>query len=206
MDIQTLSIFIPTFLVVAVTPGINMTLAMVLGMTIGVRKTMWMMYGEIIGVAIIAILAIVGVARLMIAYPIVFECFKLLGATYLAYIGLQLWRSKGKISISENIDIPTTSSLGLFSQGFVTSIVNPKGWAFMVSLLPPFIISTKPLVPQILVLTFIIMCCEFICMLMYASGGKSLKHFLKHAKNVKIMNRASGSIMILIALWLALGK
>ncbi len=206
MDISTLSLFIPTFLIVAVTPGINMTLAMVLGMTIGVRKTMWMMYGEIIGVAIIAILAIVGVAKLMIAYPLIFDCFKLLGAAYLAYIGLQLWRSKGKISFTENIEVPTSTNYQLFSQGLITALVNPKGWAFMVSLLPPFINPDKSILLQLTVLTFIIMCCEFTCMLMYASGGKSLKHFLKHTKNVKTMNRISGSIMLLIALWLALGK
>lgn len=54
MSWATLSVFIPTFLFVSLTPGMCMTLAMVLGMTQGVKRTLWMMVGELIGVGFVA--------------------------------------------------------------------------------------------------------------------------------------------------------
>ncbi|GAL13267.1 putative threonine efflux protein [Vibrio astriarenae] len=41
-------------------------------------------------------------------------------------------------------------------QGFVTAIANPKGWAFMISLLPPFVDQSAALTPQLIVLVSII--------------------------------------------------
>ena len=66
------------------------------------------------------------------------------------------------------------SSINLISQGYITAVANPKGWAFMVSILPPFISLDKPIILQFTVLLSIIMLSEFICMLIYANGGKGL--------------------------------
>ncbi len=51
MTLTMLSVFIPTFILVSLTPGMCMTLSLSLGMTIGLRRTFWMMYGELLGVA-----------------------------------------------------------------------------------------------------------------------------------------------------------
>ena len=125
-DLAVLAVFIPTFFFVSITPGMCMTLAMTLGMSIGVRRTMWMMIGELIGVAIVAIAAVFGVAGIMLNYPDVFEVLKWIGGGYLAYIGVNMWRSKGKMSIGDNKP-SDVSRYSLFTQGFVTAIANPKG-------------------------------------------------------------------------------
>ena len=97
------------------------------------------------------------------------------------------------------------AGLTLFMQGLVTAISNPKGWGFMIALLPPFISTELPIVPQMLVLLSIIILSEFVCMMIYASGGKTLRVFLSTGSNVKIMNRISGSLMIGVGFWLAFG-
>ncbi len=61
--------FIPTFFVVSVTPGMCMTLALTMGMTIGVKKTFYMMWGELFVVALVSIAAVSGVAAVMLKYP-----------------------------------------------------------------------------------------------------------------------------------------
>ena len=70
------------------------------------------------------------------------------------------------------------SRLDLMSQGFVTAIANPKGWAFFVALLPPFLDASRPLDSQLTVLIAIILTLEFICLLIYAAGGRTLKAIL----------------------------
>ena len=201
-DLAVLAAFIPTFFFVSITPGMCMTLAMTLGMSIGVRKTMWMMIGELLGVAIVAIAAVAGVASMMLNYPTVFNGLKWLGAAYLVYIGIAMWRAKASIQLSEQNPVKV-SRQSLFSQGFITAIANPKGWAFMISLLPPFINIDYAIAPQLSILVAIIMLSEFTCMMLYATGGKSLRLFLNRGDNIKWMNRIAGTLMIGVGIWLA---
>ncbi|MCZ4336882.1 LysE family translocator [Shewanella colwelliana] len=199
-----IAVFLPTFFFVSITPGMCMTLAMTLGMSIGVRRTLWMMVGELAGVALVAIAAVMGVASMMLNYPQLFDILKWVGGLYLGYIGISMWRAKGKMANLDNTS-SQISNRALMTQGFVTAIANPKGWAFMISLLPPFISVDQAIAPQLMVLLSIIMMTEFISMLAYASGGKTLKLFLSRGDNIKWMNRIAGSLMICVGLWLALG-
>ncbi|BAJ02589.1 LysE family translocator [Shewanella violacea] len=203
-DIALLAVFLPTFFFVAITPGMCMTLAMTLGMSIGVRRTLWMMAGELIGVAIVAIAAVMGVASIMLNYPQAFSIIKYAGGAYLIYIGIQMWLSKGKMTITNEAQTEVSRTT-LLNQGLMTALSNPKGWAFMVSLLPPFISADKAVAPQLFWLLSIILASEAIAMLAYASGGKSLRVFLSKGDNIKLMNRIAGSLMIGVGFWLALG-
>ncbi|QBF84457.1 LysE family translocator [Shewanella maritima] len=203
-DLAVLAVFIPTFFFVSITPGMCMTLAMTLGMSVGVRRTLWMMLGELVGVASVAIAAVFGVASIMLNYPEAFNLLKWVGGAYLAYIGVNMWQSKGKMAIVDNQQIDT-HRLALASQGFITAVANPKGWAFMISLLPPFIDVNKEISTQLIVLLSIIMVTEFTSMMAYAAGGKTLKLFLAKDGNIKLMNRIAGSLMIGVGAWLALG-
>jgi homoserine/homoserine lactone efflux protein len=63
----------------------------------------------------------------------------------------------------------------------------------------------KPINIQLAVFVGIIMCSEFICMLAYASGGKSLRLFLNRGNNLCWLNRIAGGLLIGVGLWLALG-
>jgi homoserine/homoserine lactone efflux protein len=206
VNLALLSAFVPTFFFVSITPGMCMTLAMTLGMTIGVKRALWMMLGELVGVATVAILSAIGVAALLLNYPSIFMALKYIGGAYLAFVGLQMWLSKGKMAIKmDAVGSKPASRLDLMSQGFVTAIANPKGWAFFVALLPPFLDASRPLASQLTVLIAIILTLEFICLLIYATGGRTLKAILMQSGNVRIMNRIAGSLMIGVGVWLAIG-
>ena len=207
INLSVLLVFIPTFFLVSLTPGMCMTLAMTLGMTIGLKRTFAMMAGELVGVGLIALASVIGVATVMLRYPDIFTIFKYIGGSYLIYLGIQMWMSRGKMAVStcNTKDSIYISNRALALQGFVTAIANPKGWAFFISLLPPFINQTQPLIPQISVLIFIILSLEFICLVIYASGGSTLRKFLQSSDNVKLMNKIAGSLMIGVGFWLALG-
>ncbi len=182
-----------------------MTLAMTLGMSVGVRRTLWMMLGELIGVATVAVASVVGVASFMFDHPQVFTAFKFVGGLYLAYLGTQMWQAKGKMALTNDNVTARISNYELFSQGLITAIANPKGWAFMVALLPPFINPEKPFMVQLSALIGIIMFTEFSCLMLYASTGKSIRLFMNQGNNLALLNRFSGGLMLLLGLWLILG-
>lgn len=203
MNLALLSAFIPTFFFVSITPGMCMTLALSLGMSIGYKRTLWMMIGELAGVALVSVSAVIGIAAIMLNYPMLFVSFKVLGALYLIYLGVQMWRSKGKLVLSgDGSPVMVGGNWNLVMQGFITAIANPKGWAFMISLLPPFIDQSAPLTPQLMLLVGIILISEFVCMTLYATGGKGLKRILGKSQNVRTLNRIAGSLMVGVGIWL----
>ncbi|MCQ8877113.1 LysE family translocator [Pseudoalteromonas shioyasakiensis] len=204
VDLAVLAVFIPTFFFVSITPGMCMTLAMTLGMSIGVRRTLWMMLGELLGVALVAIAAVLGVASVMLNYPQAFSILKWVGGAYLVFIGISMWGDKTKINL-DNQQTSKVSRKTLFSQGLITAIANPKGWAFMISLLPPFINIDYAIAPQLSILVAVILVSEFVCMMAYATGGKSLRLFLSRGDNIKWMNTIAGSLMVAVGIWLAIG-
>ncbi|EAS77168.1 hypothetical protein V12G01_01870 [Vibrio alginolyticus 12G01] len=182
-----------------------MTLALTLGMSIGYRRTLWMMIGELLGVALVSVSAVLGIAAIMLNYTWMFIALKFIGGGYLLYLGVEMWRSRGKLTINvDNLETPKSDNIALIMQGFVTAIANPKGWAFMISLLPPFIDQNAALAPQLIILVSIILLFEFICMSLYATGGKGLKHVLGQSKNVRLMNRIAGTLMMGVGVWLLL--
>lgn len=206
LNAAMLAVFIPTFLFVSATPGMCMTLSMTLGMTVGLRRTLWMMAGELIGVGLVVVLSMIGVATILLQYPSLFTAFKWGGGLYLAYIGIEMWRSRGRLALPECISDPVdVSRRSLALQGFITAIANPKGWAFFIALLPPFLDQSLPLAPQLSVLLVIILVIEFICLVLYALGGQSLSHLLQKSSNVRTLNRLAGTLMLGVALWLVLG-
>ena len=204
INLTLLAVFIPTFFIVSITPGMCMTLSLSMGMSIGLKKTLFMMYGELLGVGLVATSSVIGVATIMLKYPSFFLVLKYGGGAYLIYLGIQMFLSRGKMALSLDESNYNISRKSLAVQGFVTAIANPKGWAFFIALLPPFIDESLPLTSQLIVLIFIILALEFSCLIIYATGGKTLRKLLQNSSNVRFINKIAGFMMIGIGIWLAL--
>ena len=203
MDLTLLVTFSAGFFLVALSPGLCMTLAMSLGISIGVRRTLWMMAGEVTGIALVGVCAVLGVAALLLQAPTVFAVFKWIGAAYLIYMGWQTWRSE-----PARLDLAgghRRTPASLIFQGFITAVANPKAWAFQVALLPPFVDRTRPLAPQLLALLALMLVIEFISLLIYARGGRALSEQLHRRGKARWLNRAAGTLMVAVGIWLALG-
>jgi threonine/homoserine/homoserine lactone efflux protein len=204
MDLTLLIAFSASFFLVSLSPGLCMTLAMSLGISIGVRRAAWMMAGELAGIALVGAAAVLGVAALLLKAPTVFAAFKWIGAAFLLYMGWQTWRAEPpRPELLAGDDRRTRSALTL--QGFITAVANPKAWAFFVALLPPFIDQNRPLAPQLLTLLALMLIIEFICLQIYAHGGRALSEQLHRRGKARWLNRIAGGLMAAVGVWLALG-
>jgi len=207
IDATKLLLFVPTMIAISVTPGMCMTLAMTLGMTIGLRRTAWMMLGEAAGVALVVTFCGLGISTLVLRFPQVLIALKVGGGTYIAWLGIQLWRSRGALSVSlEDLGHrPAPRRRTLAAQGFVTALGNPKGWAFFLALLPPFLVTAEaPLNLHFAALLGIVVISEVASMSLYATGGKALGRVLARRGAVAIINRIAGTMMLGVAIWLML--
>lgn len=177
-----------------------MTLALSLGVSIGVRRALWMMLGELVGVALVGAAALGGVATLLLAAPDAFFAAKMIGASYLVWSAVRAWRSPVHMAVEHAADVATASRLA--SQGFVTAVSNPKAWVFFAALLPPFIDPNTRLLPQALVLLSAMVIIEFLCLLIYAQGGRMLRDYLTNRGLGLWLNRVAASLMFAVACWL----
>lgn len=204
MDPARLLAFVGAFVLVALSPGLCMTLSMSLGIRLGVRRTLWMMLGELSGVALVATCALLGVAVVLLQSPGVFTAFKWAGAAYLVYSGWQSWKSDAADPASLADPSRQRTRGSLVAQGFLTAVGNPKAWAFLVALLPPFVDRTQALAPQLAVLLSLMLTIEFLSLLAYAYGGRRLSQWLQARGHARLLNRISASLMFVVAAWLAL--
>lgn len=206
-DWGLLAAFVPTFLLVSFTPGLCMTLSMTLGITVGIRRALWMMLGELLGVGLVAWATVLGVAALMVGAPAAFAVFRWLGGAWLVWLGLGLWRAKGRFVMPDGSSGVgrSVSRRGLALQGFLTAVANPKGWAFFAVLLPPFMDDARPALPQMAALVTLLLCIEALALITYAAGGRALGRVLARRGNLALLERVAGSLLIAVGVWLAVG-
>ena len=201
MDSTRLLAFCGSFFLIALSPGLCMTLAMSLGISIGVKRTLWMMLGEVTGIALVGASAMLGVAALLLGAPSVFTAFKIAGAAYLLWTAWRTWNAQTAALTRSTSATPAA----LCMQGFVTAVSNPKAWAFNMALLPPFIDPHAPLAPQMSVLLAFMIVIEFGCLLIYAQGGRTLSELLLRRGQAQWLHRIAAVLMVGVAIWLLLG-
>lgn len=157
-----------------------------------------MMLGELLGVAVVITTTVLLLAWLMALDPVYFQGLSLLGGGYLLWIAWQLWHAEDHFAVRKDGTVLGRSALvGL---GFMTAVMNPKGWAFMIALLPGFIDPQASVAPQLAVLLSVMLCTEFLSLSLYAGGGKWLGGLLKNEANLKLLNRFAALLMLAVAL------
>ena len=203
MSPDLILLFIPTIASVSFTPGLCMTLAFTLGLSIGYKRTLWMMLGELSGVASVFTATFWSLGWLLSRDPIYFQIVSLLGGVYLLYLAFHLFRETPETI--KNRDLKNTRPAALAILGYVTAVSNPKGWAFLMALLPGFVSMDTTLVPQFMIMMGIMLTTEFISMTAYATGGQWLSSRMSSSKGVLNANRVAASMLTLAALWVLSG-
>ena len=203
MSADLILLFIPTIAAISFTPGLCMTLAFTLGLSIGYRRTLWMMAGELTGVATVFGATFWSLGWLLSRDMIYFQIISLIGGTYLLYLAVRLFNETPEQVEARNLENTRASALALL--GFVTAVSNPKGWAFLLALLPGFVAANTPLLPQFAIMLAIMLTTEFFSMTAYATGGQWLAMRLSNTQGLLNANRVAASMLGLAALWVLSG-
>ena len=203
MSADLILLFIPTIAAISFTPGLCMTLAFTLGLSIGYRRTLWMMAGELTGVATVFGATFWSLGWLLSRDMIYFQIISLIGGTYLLYLAVRLFNETPEQIEARNLENTRASALALL--GFVTAVSNPKGWAFLLALLPGFVSANAPLLPQFGIMLAIMLTTEFLSMTAYATGGQWLAARLSNSQGLLNANRVAASMLGLASLWVLSG-
>lgn len=203
MSPDLIILFIPTIASVSFTPGLCMTLAFTLGLSIGYKRTLWMMLGELSGVATVFAATFWSLGWLLSRDPVYFQVISFIGGIYLLYLAIRLFNETPEDLKARRLDETHTGALVLL--GYVTAISNPKGWAFLMALLPGFVQNNAALYPQFVAMLIIMLSTEFIAMTTYATGGQWLAKRLADTKGLMNANRVAATMLGLAGLWVFSG-
>ena len=135
-DIQW-GLFLAASLALALTPGPDMIYVISRALAQGPRAGLISAAGLTLGLAAHTLLAAFGVSVLLRASPTAFVVLKVVGALYLFWIGLQLWRAAPQMDIRAASDRAGTAAL--FLQGSLSALLNPKLALFFLAFLPQFV-------------------------------------------------------------------
>jgi len=202
MNFENWLIFSTIALVATITPGPAIMLVSANSSSYGVRKTIYTILGNISGLFCMSLLAVLGLSTVIIYSAPVFFAFKIVGALYLIYLGVRLWRNgfTGKKIICSSTRNKSTApeNYKLYMQGVFISLSNPKAIAFTTALFPQFIIPELTLAPQFIVLVATFMFCSFSCLLGYAILASKARNLLvkQNGRPLAIIGKAFGSIFI----------
>ena len=175
-----------------------MTLAFTVGLSQGYRHTLWMMWGELAGVATVVVTCVLLLAWIQTLPKAYFTLLALVGRIYLLWVAYRLWTAPARFEQGEGQ--PRATLAALLALGYTTAVMNPKGWRFMIALLPGFMSSDTAVPQQLMVFLGVILPLEFLSMSLYASGGSGLRRLLSTEKHMATLNKIAEGLMVLVAM------
>jgi threonine/homoserine/homoserine lactone efflux protein len=80
---------------------------------------------------------VVGIARLIVLVPPVYDCIKIIGAAYLFWLAWNVARPGGKSAFASE-GMPAESPRKLMIKGMMTNLLNPKTAILYITVIPQF--------------------------------------------------------------------
>ncbi|MBB4285167.1 LysE family translocator [Roseospira goensis] len=178
----------------SLTPGPNGLLSLTHGARFGVRRTAVTAFGAICGFLLLIAASLAGLGALMAASEQAFTIAKWIGAGYLVWLGLRLWRAPPPRVTLDAADHADARPLRLFAQGFTVAVSNPKVLIFFAAFLPQFMTPGAGFWLQFAVLGGTFAAVEFAYEVLLAGTAHRLAPWL--ARGGRWFNRVTGSTFI----------
>jgi threonine/homoserine/homoserine lactone efflux protein len=138
-----------------------------------------------------------GLSAVLAAAPAAFTVLKYLGAAYLIFLGVMMWRMPDALEESPVAAAPRgTSNVAIFRGGFLVGISNPKLLIFAAAFFPQFIAPSAPWGPQFAMLVATFIAVELSFYVVYAVTARRLTDHLLRGVWRRRVNRAGGVIFM----------
>ena len=141
--LPTLLAFTAASLLLAMTPGPDMTLSISRALSQGRGAALYVVLGTSLGIVVHTFLVAFGISALITASPTAFMILKTGGAAYLLWLAVQAIRYGSSLTVKA-ADSPRGTTLANISTGFWVNLLNPKVIIFFMTFLPQFISAGDP--------------------------------------------------------------
>jgi threonine/homoserine/homoserine lactone efflux protein len=206
IDTQLLA-FVGVSLLLAVTPGPDMAVVTKNALAHGRRGVVLTTSGIALALVVWVSATAVGLSALLRTSGEVLFALKLVGALYLAYLGIRtLIESRSRPADLLAGTPPAAPAPEVFRQGFVSAISNPKLGVFFVTFLPQFVLPGQPLLPRLLLLGVIFATIGWLWMNVYGLFVTRLREVITTPRVRQWMQRLTGVVLLGFGARLALER
>ena len=196
-------IFVVASVVLIVTPGQDMILVMSRSIAQGAAAGVATAAGVSVGLVGHTVLATLGLGAILRTSELLFLALKLVGAAYLVYLGVQLWRVQSH-ELAVTAGAPR-SLRRLFVDGALSNVSNPKIAVFYFAFLPQFVMpgASHPTL-SVFVLGLLFAGLTFLVKGPVGLGAGLLSNwFRSHPRSLAYLYRSSGTVLVGLGLKLA---
>ena len=195
MDLNLWLAFVAASTALLLIPGPTVLLVLSYALSKGRGVAVAAATGVALGDLIAMTASLAGLGAVVLASATVFAIFKWVGAAYLIWLGVKLWRSapNAGLSVDSGAEI---RSRNVFGHTAAVTALNPKSIAFFIAFVPQFIRPEAPLLPQFAILISTFVGLAALNALAYALLADKLRRWIARPNIIAGITRAGGAALI----------
>ena len=186
--------FVAASSILLVIPGPTVLLVVSYALGQGWRTALPMAVGVALGDFTAMTLSMLGLGALLAASATLFTALKWIGAAYLVWLGVRLWRAGGTLEAAPRPSaVPAARMLG---HAWLVTALNPKSITFFVAFLPAFLDPRNDFLTQMLVFETTFLVLAFANAFGYALVASRARRLVANPRALKAINRTGGGLLI----------
>lgn len=138
--------------------------------------------------------SVLGLSALLATVSLAFEIVKWVGAAYLIWLGIQLWRAP--VAGLDAKPEQRRSASRAIAQAFIAHLLNPKGILFFGAFLPQFIDTARDTLPQFLTLGLTFVLLDIAILSVYVLLAGRTRHAAVSPLWQRRFNRTGGAMLV----------
>lgn len=194
MSVETWAAFAAASAVLLIIPGPTILLVVSYALGQGWRSALPMAAGVALGDFTAMTLSMLGIGALLAASASVFLVLKWIGAAYLVYLGVKLFRAGGTLEAAPRSS--PASALRMVGHAWLVTALNPKSITFFVAFLPQFISHDADFLTQMVIFETTFLVLAFGNALGYALVASRARRLVRNQRAITLMNRAGGTLLV----------
>lgn len=192
-------------------PGADFTLIMKTTLTNGRKAGQITACGIAAGLVVHTTAAVLGLSAIIAKSAFLFDLVKYIGAAYLFYLGIISIRTTDTqegydVTDANKATIEGKNIWKVFMQGVLANVLNPKTVIFYLTFLPQFVVQSKPIMPQLIILGIILVILSLGWFVFLAHALGYIRKYFDNPVFRSRMQKVTGALLISFGLKLALDK
>jgi threonine/homoserine/homoserine lactone efflux protein len=194
MTFESWAAFTAASAVLLIIPGPTVLLVVSYALGQGWRTVLPMTVGVALGDFTAMTLSMLGLGALLAASATLFTILKWLGAAYLVYLGIKLWRAGGALEAAPRTD--PVSAAKMLGHAWLVTALNPKSITFFVAFLPAFLDPQADFLVQMMVFEATFLLLAFANAFGYALVAARARGFVANPRAIGVVNKVGGGLLM----------
>ncbi|MQB45826.1 LysE family translocator [Rhizobium sp. ICMP 5592] len=198
MSIEHWLAFVAASAVLLAIPGPTILLVISYALGHGRKATTATVAGVALGDFTAMTASMLGLGALLAASAAIFTGLKWIGAAYLIYLGIKLWRVPVSDRSADTEDTETAKErpFRIFLHTYAVTALNPKSIIFFVAFLPQFLDTSKPIAFQMIVFEVAFLALATLNATTYGLMASMARKTIRKPSVQRLVNRTGGTLMI----------